>query len=306
MLFLALGLQPGDEIIVPGFGFMAAANVALGMGLSPRFAEVDRDTWCINPEEVQLQISRRTKCIVAVHTYGNVCDMEGLIKVAAGAGIPLVEDGAESLGSSYLGRGAGSVGVAGTLSFQATKTITTGEGGMVVTNDDLLASRLRLFRNHGMSHTRYMHDVPGQNFRLTNMQAAIGCAQMENIDRILVERKRVYERYANLLTCEEGVTFQNFKPEVSPVVWAVAVRLDPMSFPQGRDTVMGQMLDLGVETRPGFYAASQIPIYETTTLPISAEIARSVVSFPSFPTLNDVQVEEICTKLISLRRPGLC
>ena len=301
LALLALGIGPGDEVIVPGFCFLAAANVAHLMGATPVFAEVRADTWCLDAADVAARITPRTRAIVPVHTYGNVCDMDALAAVADAAGVPLVEDAAEAFGSSWRGRMAGSMGRLGTLSFQATKTITTGEGGAVLTADPALRDRMRLFRSHGMGDRRYVHEVHGHNFRLTNLQAALGCAQLESLDRIVEARHRVKARYHGNLAAAEGVTLQTMPDAVEPVLWAMAVRLDPGAFPQGRDAVMDDLAVSGIETRVGFHPPSTMPIYDCGPLPVCEAVAGSVVSLPTFPGLSDADVDRVCERLLDLR-----
>lgn len=248
MAFLALGIAPGDEVLVPGFAFMAAANVALHMGAKPVFAEVDPVTWCMRAVDVERCLTPRTKIVVPVHTYGNVCDMDGILQIAERSGVVVVEDAAEAIGSRYRGRMAGTMGVLGAFSFQATKTITTGEGGAVVTAIAEMCERLRLFRSHGVGLKRYWHDVAGHNFRLTNMQAALGCAQLEKIEDVTRERQRVYRMYRQLLQNVEGVSLQTFRDDVEPVVWAIAVKLDAKAFPRGRDHMIEALGSRNIET----------------------------------------------------------
>ena len=198
LAYLALGLGPGDEIIVPGFAFMAAANMALNIGAQPVFADVDADTWCVTAESIEKCITAKTKVIVPIHTYGNVCDMDSILEMGKIFGLPVIEDTAEAFSSRYKGKLAGTMGDLGTYSFQATKTITTGEGGMVTTQNQELNNNMILHRSHGMLRkTFYWHEVPGQNFRLTNLQAAMGVAQFENLDKIIAERKRVLPDISN-------------------------------------------------------------------------------------------------------------
>jgi perosamine synthetase len=302
MAYLALGIGPGDEVIVPGFGFLAAAHMAIHMGATPVFVEVDARTWCLSSQEVEAAISPQTKAIVPVHTYGNVCDMDDLAKIGAASGIPIVEDAAEALSSRHKARLTGTMGTMGIFSFQATKTITTGEGGMVVTREKELHDRMALYRSHGMLRKRYYwHEVPGHNFRLTNLQAALGCAQLEQIDRILRERRRVHQQYGVRLAEVSGLTMQYIPPEVDPILWAVAVRLDPKAFPQGRDAVMKQMRERKTETRNGFFAPSLMPGYRCRPLPVCEELSRQVISLPTFPTLSSAQIEYICDTLKSLQ-----
>jgi len=302
LAFLALGLGPGDEVVVPGFSFMAAANIAMQMGAKPVFTEVDPDTWCMKATEIEKCLSARTKIVIPVHIYGNVCDMTDIIDLAENRGFIVVEDAAEAFLSKYDNRFAGTMGEIGCFSFQATKTITTGEGGMVVTGNTTLHRQMVLYRNHGMRAKRYWHEVPGHNFRLTNLQAALGCAQMEGIDRIIRERKRVHAKYMDCLASVAGITLQHFEPTVDPVLWAMALKLDPRAFPQGRDRVMEQIYHQKIETRPGFYAASRLGIYESPSLPVSETIGDQVISLPTFPSLADEQIVAICNELERLKR----
>lgn len=301
MAFLALGVRPGDEVIVPGFAFMAAANMAIHLGAKPIFADVDPATWCITAEGVEKCLSPRTKVVVPVHTYGNVCPVDEILNVIRGREIALVEDVAEAFSSRYKNQLAGTMGVVNTFSFQATKTITTGEGGMVTTNDQALQERMHLFRNHGVQRKRYWHEVAGHNFRLTNMQAAIGCGQLEKIETIISERRRVYHTYQKCLSGVRGVTMQRFSDEVDPVVWAIAVKLDPQAYPQGRNSVMEQLGEFSIETRNGFYAASLLEhIYACPRLPICEDLSRQVISLPTYPTLEERQIQLICSRLKDL------
>lgn len=303
MAFLSLSVGPGDEVVVPGFAFMAAANVALHLGAKPVFSEVDPDTWCMTAKDVETCLSPRTKAIVPVHTYGNVCAMDEITDLAKHRSVAVVEDAAEAFGSRYKNRQAGSMGQLGTFSFHATKTITTGEGGMVITDSADLRDRLYLFRNHGMLRSRYWHEVPGHNFRLTNMQAAMGCAQLERIDQVVSERRRVYASYKKCLSTLPGVTLQQYGPDVDPVVWAIALTLDPQAYPQGRDAVMRQLEEVGIETRNGFYAASMLRhIYDCPTLAICEDLGRQVISLPTYCGLQDSDIQFICSELESLRR----
>jgi perosamine synthetase len=303
MAYLALNIGLGDEVIVPGFGFMAAANIALHVGARPVFTEVSAESWCMKADEVEKQITSKTRAIVPVHTYGNVCDMDPIMEVAERNGVVVVEDAAEAIGSKYKGRMAGTIATVGIYSFQATKTITTGEGGAAVTGSVELCDRMKLFRSHGMLSRRYWHEVVGHNFRLTNMQAALGCAQLEQINRIICERDRVYKTYRRMLGTMEGVVLQKFSEEVNPVVWAIAVKLDVSAFPQGRDVLVAQLKHEGVETRPGFYSANTMPhLYGKVQLPMCESLSQQVLSLPSSPTLTDEEIEYVCTKVKSFRK----
>lgn len=303
LVYLSMGLQPGDEVIVPGFCYLAAANIALQMGVKPVFAEVDLHTFCVTAEAIEAVMTPRTKLIVAVHTYGNVCEMDEIISLAKSKGVLVLEDAAESFASKYKRRQSGAIAQLGIYSFQATKTITTGEGGMVVTHDEGLANTMTLYRSHGVLGRRYWHELPGHNFRLTNLQAALGCAQLERLASIIKERKRIHHSYTVALNSIEGLRLQTFRPEVDPVLWALAVELEPSAYPQGRDMVIQQLAHQGIETRNGFYAASQLPIYkEVGSVPICERLANNVISLPTFPSLKDNQIDFIASKLMALRK----
>lgn len=301
LAYLSAGIGSGDEIIVPGFAFMAAANMALMVGAKPIFADVDMDTWCITADSVAPLITDRTRAIVPVHTYGNVCAMEALLTLGDRNGVLVIEDAAESIGSQWRGLMSGTIAEIGVYSFHATKTITTGEGGAVTTRNDEFAKRMHLYRSHGMAKTRYLHEVAGHNFRLTNLQAAIGCAQLEQIERITSSRTRLWNTYRERLNNMRGVNMQRIGSDVDPVMWAVGVRLSAEAFPQGRDVVMEQMALLGIETRPGFYSASAMPeLYGRQSLPASDALARSILVLPSSPSVDESNIHHICDALASL------
>lgn len=304
VIYLALGLQEGDEIIVPGFGFMGAANIAMQMKIKPVFAEVDPETWCITAREIEKRITKKTKAIVPIHTYGNVCDMDAIMNLAKKRNLIVIEDCAESLFSKYKKRYCGTFGHINSFSFQATKTLTTGEGGMVVTDNEELFKKMCLYRSHGLiERGRYWHEVPGHNFRLTNLQAAMGYAQLQQIRKIILERSRVFNKYKKSFYNEKGIKLQKFNSDVEPVLWAFAMKLDPKAFPQGRDKVIEQLKSKGIETRPGFVAASLLNIYgKINKLPICENISNNVISLPSFPTLTDEQIEYVCKQLKGFRR----
>jgi perosamine synthetase len=304
LAYLALGLKTGDEVILPGFAFMGAANMSLYIGAKPVFADVDPQTWCLRAAEIEKNLTPRTKLIVPIHTYGNVCEMDTIMQIANSHRIAVVEDVAEAFACRYKNRLAGVFGAIGTFSFQATKTITTGEGGMVITSDENLYDRMVLYRSHGMRRKQYYwHDLAGHNFRLTNLQAAVGVAQMEKLEQIVKERRRVHSQYINFLSNVPGLHFQYFPPAVDPVLWAIAVKLDTIAFPQGRDAVIAEMMQCGIETRPGFVAPRFMDhIYVCPALPISEELSKNVLSLPTYPTLRDEQICFICDQLKKLRR----
>jgi perosamine synthetase len=295
----ALTLEAGSEVIVPGFTFVAAANMVLSLGLTPLYADVTPDTWLLDPEEIHRLRTRRTKAVMPVHLYGNVADMDGIAAAASEWGLDVVEDTAEAAFSRYKGRSAGTIGRVGTFSFHATKTITTGEGGMVVTNDENVAARCRLLRDHGMrKDKRYWHDVVGYNFRLTNLQAAIGCGQLQALDRILTERRAIHDGYKARLSGCSTARLQRFHEDVEPVVWVTVAQLEDSREPDivraRRDRIMAGMANDGIETRPGFYDLNLLPPYGCPPLSVARHISASTIALPTYVGLGPNDLDRIC------------
>jgi perosamine synthetase len=301
LALLALGIGPGDEVIVPAFTFVAPANMAIEVGAKPVYVDIDPGTWCIDVKEVEKGITERTKVIIPVHVYGNVCEMEALMKIARERQIYLIEDVAEAAFSKYGGKFAGSFGQLGCFSFQATKTVTMGEGGAVVTNNKRLNERMRIMRSHGMrENKRYWHDLVGYNYRLTNLQAALGCAQLENLDNIIAEKARIYRRYVGNLSDLPGIELQCIPTEVEAVMWTVAIKISPHYFKGDRDYLIAELLERNIETRPGFYPFSVMPLYHAFSLSIAESISRNVISLPSYISISDEDIDYVCKQLKGL------
>ena len=303
LVYRALGIGPGDEVIVPDFAFVAAASQAIWAGATPVLADVREDTWCLDPDSVRAIITPKTRAVVAVHTYGNVCELEPLKALCAGRKIALVEDAAESAFSRYRGAYAGTIGDAGTYSFHATKTITTGEGGLVTCRDAETLRRMELLRSHGMaSRGSYWHETAGSNFRMTNMSAALGLAQMERREEIVRGRKELLAIYRSLLAGIPDLAVQEFPAHVDPVVWTLGVRvLGPEPRPK-RDRLMAAFESAGIEVRPGFHCASEMPATRDlaaarTGLAVSRALAESVIALPFYPGLPRADAEAVVAVL---------
>jgi perosamine synthetase len=298
-----LGIGTGDEVIVPAFTFVAAANMVLSVGATPVYADVDARSWLLDAEEIDRLVTERTKAVLPVHLYGNVADMTAIKQRADAHGIAVVEDAAEAAFSRVDGKCAGTIGKVGTFSLHATKTITTGEGGLVVTDDGELAARMRIIRDHGMrQNMRYWHDVVGYNYRLTNLQAAIGCAQIEHLDEITAERRRIHARYRRALEGRESISLQHFSQNVDPVLWVITASLpvegDAPRTRKRRDAVMAGLLEDGIETRPGFYALNVLPPYDCPDLPNARNASAAIVSLPTFFGLADDQIDYISERFL--------
>ncbi|MBP0444391.1 DegT/DnrJ/EryC1/StrS family aminotransferase [Roseomonas sp. SSH11] len=298
-----MGIGPGDEVIVPAFTYIASVNTIAQTGAVPVFAESLRGDWLLDPEDVERRITPRTKAIMPVHLYGGACDMAAIMDIAQRHGLQVLEDAAEALGTTIGGQHVGTFGHAGSFSFFGNKTVTTGEGGMVVTNDDALAATMRMTKGQGQSTTRrYWHEVLGFNYRMTNISAAIGLAQTERLPQILAAKRRVAKIYKESLA-GMPVTFQQAMAGVESADWLVSLLLPPGT---DRDRLMAEMQAVGVETRPVFYPAHHMPMYRREEhFPIAEDIAARGLSLPSFPALTDGELARVCEALVnSLRQQG--
>jgi len=290
----ALGIGRGDEVIIPDLTFIAPASMTVLCGAKPVFVDVDRSTWTIDPENIEVHITPRTKAIIVVHLYGHPCEMDPIMEIARRHGLYVIEDCAEALGAEYKGRKVGAIGDVGTFSFFANKVITTGEGGMLTTSNPELYNTLRLLRDHGMSREkRYWHLVAGFNYRLTNLQAAIGLAQLERIDDFLRYRGEVVSRYSAQLKDVEGIVLPPQKEWAKNIYWLYSILVDKEATGIDRDTLMGHLSVHGIDTRPLFY-----PLHKQPPFPDEADN-----SFPnadwlsscglSLPTSNNIKLEDV-------------
>jgi perosamine synthetase len=287
-------------VIVPSFTYIASVNTIAQTGAVPVFAESRPDDWLLDPQDVAARITPRTRAILPVHLYGMPCDMAALMSLARRHGLAVVEDCAEALGTTLHGRHIGLDGDVGTFSFFGNKTVTTGEGGMVITNNPGLALRLRQAKGQGQSFTRrYWHEMLGFNYRMTNIAAAIGCAQMERFGVILAAKRALAARYRSLLA-DLPVSFQTVAPGVESSHWLVTLLL-----PEGidRDRAMQSMAAAGVETRPVFYPAHHMPMYaKGQALPIAEGISARGMSLPSYPALTEAEMNRVVEALAAALR----
>ena len=290
-----LGVGPGDEVIVPSFTYIASVNTIAQTGATPVFADCRESDWMLDPGDVARRITPRTRAVLPVHLYGGAADMPELMALARQHGLAVVEDCAEALGSTIDGRHVGMFGDVGTFSFFGNKTVTTGEGGMVICNDDALAQRLRMTKGQGQSLTRrYWHEMLGFNYRMTNVAAAIGLAQIERLEAVLARKRAIGRHYRSLLA-DLPVTFQAVGNRVAASDWLVSLLL-----PRGvdRDRVMRAMSARGVDTRPVFHCAHQMPMYAAGLhLPVSEDISARGLSLPSYPTLTDAEMDRVVESL---------
>jgi perosamine synthetase len=297
----ALGIGPGDEVLVPDLTFVATAHAVLYVGATPVFVDVEPDTWCMDPVAAERAITPRTRAIIPVHLYGHPADMDAIQRLADKHGLFIVEDAAEAHGAEYHNRRVGSIGNVGVFSFYGNKIITTGEGGMVTTNDSALAERLRYLKDHGMSpQRRYYHTELAFNYRMTNIQAALGLAQLEQIEIFIAKRRQVFQWYAQYLSDLPGVLLNTERPGTKNVYWMTCLVLPPDS-PIKRDELMAGLRNQGIDSRPFFVPMHQLPHLaryravgrDGEGCPQASWLGAQGLNLPSGPHLDESTVRRI-------------
>jgi perosamine synthetase len=289
----ALGIGPGDEVIVPDLSFIATANSVLMCGATPVFADIDPITLCLAPAEIERLCTDRTRAVMPVHLYGHPADMSAILELAEQRGLLVIEDAAEAHGASLGGRKVGGFGTCATFSFYGNKNLTTGEGGMITTNDDALAARCRRLRDHAMSPTRrYWHEELGYNYRLTNIQAALGCAQVERAQELLDSRNRVFGWYAEELRGANGILLNRAVDGAKPCYWMICAEFEGLDEMQ-RARIMAQLKERGVDSRPYFYPMSDMPYFERADTPVAHEVSQRGLNLPTYVDLTRDDVATI-------------
>ncbi len=289
----ALGLQPGDEVIVPDLTFVATANAVAYTGATPVLADIDADTLCIDPESVRSLVSERTKAIVPVHLYGHPADMDALAEIANAHGLAIIEDAAEAHGAEYKGRRVGGLGKCGVFSFYGNKIITTGVGGMLTTNDPEFYQRAKRLRDHSMSpQRRYFHEERGFNYSITNLQAALGVAQLERIEGFLDRRAEIMDWYHSEIATTRHVRLNRVKNWAKSAFWMVCLEVDWLDEAR-REAFMLALRERGIDTRPYFCTISSMPMYKQEPLPVSARKSQTGLNLPSYFELTRLEVQRM-------------
>lgn len=300
MALLAKNIGPGDEIIIPNLTYIATANAVMYCGATPVFVECDEQTWNIDVKKIEEKITPRTKGIMPVHLYGLPAEMDEIMAIAKRHNLFVLEDAAQSHGATYRGKRTGSFGELATFSFFGNKVITCGEGGMVMTNDDALADRMRLLRNQGMSpKRRYWFETVGFNYRITNTQAAIGLAQLECIDWHIAQRKANAAHYTKRLSeLSQYIQLPYSASHLENIFWLYTIVLKE-DVQMERDELMKLLDQDGIETRPMFYPITNLPPYEAFrgNYPITEKVAGRGMNLPSHAALKTQSIDYIAERL---------
>lgn len=305
----ALGIGPGDEVILPAMTIISCAAAIVRLGATPVVAEADAETWNMAVEAIEPLITPRTKAIMAVHIYGLPVDMDPLLALAAKHGLKVIEDAAEVLGQTYRGRPCGSFGAVSTFSFYPNKHVTTGEGGMVVTDDPALASRCQALRNLCFGQEdRFKHEELGWNFRLTNLQAAVGLAQLERLDATVQRKRAIGHRYSEALGDHGLLQLPRRHGEgAENIYWVYGVVLDDR-VPFDAKGAMARLSELGIGTRPFFYPIHRQPVLQRmgffagVSCPVAERLAARGFYLPSGLGLSDAEIDRAAEALRSILR----
>lgn len=289
-----LGIEEGDEVLVPDLTFIATANAVVYTGAKPVFVDINKDHLCIDENEIEKKITSKTKAIIPVHLYGHPANMPQILKIAKKYNLHVVEDAAEAHGAEINGKKVGGWGDCATFSFYGNKVITSGEGGMITTNNQEIYEKSKHLRDHAMdSSKRYWHNKIGYNYRITNLQAALGLAQLERIEEIIKRKKEIFELYQTKLTGLKHLKLNYTADWAKNVYWMICLEVDNFKEKE-RSEFMLKLKEKGIDTRPYFYPISDMPMYQKAKTPITHSVYQKGVNLPSFYDMKDEEIEYIC------------
>ncbi|WP_072622902.1 DegT/DnrJ/EryC1/StrS family aminotransferase [Spirulina major] len=298
----ALGIGPGDEVILADTNWIATAAPIVHLGAKPVFVDILPDSWCIDPELAEAAITSRTKAIVAVHLYGNLCEMDRLLAIGEKYGIPVIEDAAEAIGSVYHGKRSGSMGKFGSFSFHGTKTLTTGEGGMFVTNDGDLYEAVLTLSNHGRARgqtKQFWADMIGFKYKMSNIQAAIGFAQVQRIDELINRKREILKFYKDHLECLNGVSM-NPEPEgTTNGAWMPTIVFDKQTGIT-REQLQSLFKSGNIDARVFFYPLSNLLMFEGKEVNVNSwNIPTRAINLPSYHDISNQDIKRVAQEIVN-------
>lgn len=294
----AYDIGAGDEVIVPDLSFVATANAVLMAGATPVFCDIDPETLCIDPAQIEAKLTERTRAIMPVHLYGHPADMGQIMALARKHGLKVIEDAAEAHGAEVNGRRVGSLGDCATFSFYGNKNLTTGEGGMITSDDADFVARCRLLRDHAMSPARrYWHEELGYNYRMTNLQAALGCAQLDRSAELLEGRRELFRHYDARLGHRAGLRLNRTAPWARNSYWLICAEIDGLT-DGSRAVLLRNLRERGVDTRPYFYPMSAMPYLPPAQTPVAHAVSAKGFSLPTYVGLTESDVDYICDQVL--------
>jgi perosamine synthetase len=299
-VLMALGIGPGDEVIVPDITWIGSVSPIVWLGAKPVFADILRDTWCIDPISLERKITDKTKAIIVVHLYGSVCDMDSIRAIGKKYDLPIIEDAAEAVGSEYHGKRVGSIGDFGVFSFHGTKSFTTGEGGAIISNCSELADRISTICNQGRrpeQHIMFWVDELGLKYKMSNLDAALGVAQFERFDEIVNKKREIFGWYKDALAEVPDIAINVEHPGTKNLFWMPSIIFGD-SYHFDRDTLIKKMNAEGIGLRPFFYPVSMFPMFESAEdNVVSWSLYKTGINLPSY---HDMKKEDVATVVFEL------
>lgn len=298
LALIANNIGSGDEVIVPDLSFIATANAVLHAGAKPVFIDIEPDSLCMDVNKIEAAITPNTKAIMPVHLYGHPAQMDEINLIAERYNLIVVEDAAEAHGAQFKNKKVGSWGQCATFSFYGNKNITTGEGGMITTNDAEFYEKCKYLRDHAMSkEKRYWHTEMGYNYRMTNVQAALGCAQLSRIDYFLEKRKEIFNQYSETLSGTQNLRLNRTALETTNSYWLICAEIEGIDYLE-RDSIIDRMRQKGVDSRPYFYPMSHMPYMVKAHNPISEQKSMIGLNLPTFTDLTKEEIKRVSKILI--------
>jgi len=295
LAYLSLGVKERDEVIAPNITWIACVEPLYYIGAKPVFADIDPDTWCIDPEDIERKVTKKTKAIMIVDLYGNMPDMEKISRIAKKHDLKIIEDAAEAVGSEYQGRKAGSFGDVSCFSFHGSKTMVTGEGGMLLTDDKETIEKAAYYSDHCKDKKKAFWNLEiGYKYKMSNFQAACGLAQLERIEELVAKKMRIFKWYQKRLSGVPGLELNLQRPGTKNSYWMVTVVFDKKQR-INKEKMMKEFLELGIQARPFFYPLSSLPaIGVKAKTPVSFDISSRAINLPCGLNIREKQVEYIC------------
>lgn len=301
LAYLGLGLKPEDEVIAPNATWIASVEPLYWIGAKVVYADIDPKTWCIDPADIERKITPKTKAILVVNLYGHVAEMDEILRIAKKHNLKIIEDAAESVGSEYKGKMAGSFGDASCFSFHGSKTLTTGEGGMILTDDEEVIRKARYYNDHCKDTGKFFWNLEiGYKYKMSNFQAACGIAQLSRVEELIAKKREIFKWYKERLEGVEGVQLNTEAPETKNTFWMVTVVFD-----KGNDFDKSKLInsfdEFGIQTRPFFYPVSSLPaINIPAETPVAFDISQRAINLPCSQNITENQVDYICKSLVKI------
>jgi len=301
--YLAIGLKKGDEVIVPNITWIASIEPLYYIGAKPIFADIESDTWCLDPEDLKKKITKKTKAIMVVDLYGHIADMKPILKTAKSYGLKIIEDAAEAVGSEYYGKKAGSFGDISCFSFHGSKTLTMGEGGILLTDDKKIIEKARYYSDHCKDPKKTFWNLEiGYKYKISNFQAACGLAQLERIKELTKKKRQIFRWYQEWLSNIPGLQLNTERVHTKNTYWMVTAVFDK-KYKINKEKLMKEFIKFNIQTRPFFYPLSSLPAIKCkVNTPVSFDISSRAINLPSGFSITKKDVDYICNNLIKILR----